>query len=197
MSSLDQIPDPTSGILKCSIPYKMCRDCRTKYALLEHTALAHQRCPGANIHQIIFARYLFDVEDFRQIERMRAKFEAHIKALGGPAIEPVMLGVRYGLDPAIPESAAVLGATMFVSILVGFPRPLIFLDENPRVISGILDDLVGGLPPQPPGTQWEVLRVCEGEHHALMRLEWLERAVKLSKEFPVGSGGREVMTWVL
>ncbi|KAL2808289.1 hypothetical protein BJX63DRAFT_436275 [Aspergillus granulosus] len=171
----------------CEIPTRMCFECLSKYESLENTPLAHKRSPGPNVYQVIFNRYLFNFSSFSLLDKMVMKFTTHVKELCGLEIDPVMHGIQYG--PGGAEN----GASMYVSMLVGFPRPLLFLDENPKVVGEILDDLLGGLPKQPVGTTWEVVQVGRGGHHALMRLGWLERIVQLSIEFP--TRGADVTTW--
>ncbi|KAL3461727.1 hypothetical protein BJX64DRAFT_289136 [Aspergillus heterothallicus] len=145
----------------------------------------HIRSPGPNTHTAIFSRKLFNITSFAMLEGMMEKFKRNVKHLSGLDVDPVMRGLRHAPGSAVDKEDA---RCMYVSMLVGFPRPLVFLDESPQVASGILDDLVGGVPDQPEGEGWEVQVVESEGHHAYVRLKWLETAVEAMERFPVGGG---------
>jgi hypothetical protein len=165
----------------------MCSTCQTKYTSLASTPLAHKRSPGANIYQVIFTRYLYNIYTFAPLETMATNFARNIKLLSGLDIDPIISALKYG--PRGAEN----GASMYISMLVEFPRPLLFPDDDQseRDASEILDELVGigngidGLPAQPVGTEWMVSSIDEKDgHHSLVRLGWLLEAVDLASGAP-------------
>jgi hypothetical protein len=165
----------------------MCSICQSKYTSLESSSLAHKRSPGDNIYQIIFTRYLYNNHTFAHLETMATNFARNIKSLSGIAVDPIISTVKYG--PRGGEN----GASMYISMLVGFPRLLLFPNGNQseRDASQMLDELMGigtgieGLPAQPVGTLWSVIPIDEKDgHHSLVRLAWLEEAVNLARGAP-------------
>jgi hypothetical protein len=162
----------------------MCSICQTKYTPLASSSFAHKRSPGQNVYQVIFTRYLYNIHTFAHLETMGTNFARNIRALSGIAVDPIISALKYG--PKGGEN----GALMYISMLVGFPRPLLFPDHNQseRDASEILDELVGigigieGQPAQPAGKEWVVSSFDEKDgHHSLVRLGWLQAAVDLAR----------------
>ncbi|KAL3490072.1 hypothetical protein BJX62DRAFT_238526 [Aspergillus germanicus] len=173
--------------MRCQIPDKMCSICQTKYTSLSITLFAHKRSAGENIYQVIFTRYLYSIHTFAHLEIMATNFARNIKSLSDIAVDPIISALKYG-----PKGGP-NGASMYISMLVGFPRPLLFPDDNQseRHASEMLDELVGigigieGLPAQPVGTLWIVSPIDEKDgHHSLVRLGWLQEAVDLARGVP-------------
>ncbi|KAJ0422005.1 hypothetical protein BJY00DRAFT_311407 [Aspergillus carlsbadensis] len=181
--------------MSCKIPDEMCSICQTKYTSLASTPLAPKRCPGENIYQTIFTRHLFNIRTFSALQSMATTFARNIKTLSGLDIDPVISGIKYDTeDTGEGDDGTENSLSMYISMLVGFPRPFIFprYTQSQREASEMLDELVGigmgthELPGQPVGIEWTVIRADERDgHQSLVRLVWLGEAVRMAKRVPV------------